>query len=136
MDVQQAVDQFVRAWGRVDVGEAEAELRECCVPDIAYVDPLVETYDVTQLAMHVSTIGRTLRGATVHRVSAIDVNRDWARFEWAVTGGPAARANPRGLFVVRFDSLLVHGIAFFGALVPQWRTVRTVSKGSNGRVQA
>ncbi len=127
------VDGVHSAWGEADRGRRESRLREYCVPEVRYSNPLGQAAGLGELADLSAKILGEFPGHRPVRSSGIDIHHEYARLEW-VMRNRAGQAVLQGLEVVTFtaEPLLTTITAFFGAPPPITYTYGTLSPRGRG----
>ncbi|WTW92500.1 hypothetical protein OG216_03525 [Streptomycetaceae bacterium NBC_01309] len=113
------VNRLLRTFSVQTSAEVGSRLRELCVDQVLYADPLARAEGVAAMATHVDFLRRVQSGRRMVLSSGVDVVHEYARFAWRLTD-PRGRVQFDGFCVTRFapSALFAEVIAFIGPFPP------------------
>ena len=116
-DYPEAFDHMMAAWNETDPSKVRSHLDKALAPDVRFVDPSIDVTGIDGFEQNVHEVHEKNPGHTYSRVSAVDSQRGFHRYHWAIHNKDGALVLP-GFDVVETDESgrVTCVIGFFGEL--------------------
>jgi hypothetical protein len=111
-----ALDHMLAAWNETDPSLVRGHLERALAPDVAFIDPSVETHGLDEFEANVRRVQADLPGAEYSRTSGVDSHHGLHRYSWQI--GHGGRTVVAGVDVTEVDEQgrVTRVLGFFGPL--------------------
>jgi SnoaL-like domain len=79
------IDNMLAVWNERDLNLVRGRLEAVLTPDIAFVDPTIETHGVGEFEENVREFRTKYPQANIRRASGIDSHHNLHRYNWEIT---------------------------------------------------
>jgi hypothetical protein len=111
------IDRYCAAWCEPDAAKRDAILAPVWGEGATYTDPTVHVVGRAALVAHIDAVFKVYPGATIVRVSSVDVHHAVARFAWKMVLADGTSL-PEGIDLAEVAGYgkLARIVGFFGPL--------------------
>ncbi len=116
MSYPESLDHMLAAWNERDPAKVRAHLDRALSPDVAFIDPSIETHGIDEFEANVHDVQRQLPGATYARTSGVDGHHRVFRYEWQIRKEDGVVLSGFDVTEVDDEDRVLRVLGFFGPL--------------------
>ncbi len=85
MAYPESLDHMLAAWNESDPSVLRNHLKRALTPEIAFIDPSVETHGIDEFEENVRKVQAAIPGAVYSRTSGVDSHHGFHRYSWQIS---------------------------------------------------
>jgi hypothetical protein len=111
-----SVDRMLAIWNERDLGQIRSRIEAALTPDVAFVDPTIETHGFNEFEANVCDFRTKYPQAVIRRASGIDSHHNLHRYGWEISAGGRVFLFGFDVAETAEDGRVSRVLGFFGPL--------------------